>query len=58
MSVELEEHEFDLPDSKIILYGVPSKEPFYAKFGFSKMKTAMALFKDQARVRDTKLIES
>lgn len=56
MSVELEEHEFDLPDSKIILYGVPSKEPFYAKFGFSKMKTAMALFKDQARVRDTKLI--
>jgi GNAT superfamily N-acetyltransferase len=29
---------------KIILYAVPGKEPFYAKFGFRRMKTAMAIF--------------
>ena len=31
---------------KIMLYAVPGKEAFYRKLGFSKMKTAMALFKD------------
>ena len=34
---------------KIILYAVPTKEPFYTKFGFARMKTAMALFKNQDR---------
>ena len=29
---------------KIILYSVPGKEPFYRKFGFLRMKTAMAIF--------------
>ncbi|NCT98503.1 MAG: GNAT family N-acetyltransferase [Comamonadaceae bacterium] len=29
---------------KIILYAVPGKEPFYRKFGFLRMKTAMAIF--------------
>jgi predicted N-acetyltransferase YhbS len=29
---------------KILLYAVPGKEPFYARFGFRRMKTAMALF--------------
>ena len=29
---------------KIILYAVPGKEPFYARFGFRCMKTAMAIF--------------
>ena len=29
---------------KIILYAVPGKEPFYKKFGFLRMKTAMAIF--------------
>ncbi|WP_337961382.1 GNAT family N-acetyltransferase [Curvibacter microcysteis] len=29
---------------KIILYAVPGKEPFYKKFGFMRMKTAMAIF--------------
>lgn len=29
---------------KIILYAVPGKESFYRKFGFLRMKTAMALF--------------
>ncbi len=32
---------------KIILYAVPGKEPFYKKFGFKRMKTAMAIFDDQ-----------
>lgn len=29
---------------KIILYAVPGKEDFYRKFGFRRMKTAMAIF--------------
>ncbi|MFO1500760.1 MAG: GNAT family N-acetyltransferase [Verrucomicrobiota bacterium] len=33
---------------KIILYTVPGKERFYAKFGFLRMKTAMAIFQDPA----------
>ena len=32
---------------KIILYAVPGREPFYAKFGFLRMKTAMAIFENQ-----------
>ena len=31
---------------KVILYAVPGKEPFYEKFGFRRMKTAMAIFED------------
>jgi len=42
---------------KIILYAVPSKEPFYAKFGFAKMKTAMAIFKEKEWARDVGLVE-
>ncbi|WP_280151033.1 GNAT family N-acetyltransferase [Piscinibacter sp. XHJ-5] len=34
---------------KIILYAVPGKEPFYRKFGFRRMTTAMAIFADQAQ---------
>jgi len=33
--------------SKIILYAVPGREPFYKKFGFLRMTTAMAIFRDQ-----------
>jgi ribosomal protein S18 acetylase RimI-like enzyme len=33
---------------KIILYAVPGREGFYARFGFRRMKTAMAIFADQA----------
>lgn len=29
---------------KIILYAVPGKEPFYRRFGFLRMTTAMAIF--------------
>ena len=31
---------------KIILYAVPGKEAFYKRFGFRRMKTAMAIFPD------------
>jgi len=31
---------------KIILYAVPGKEAFYKRFGFRRMKTAMAIFAD------------
>ncbi len=33
---------------KIILYSVPGKEAFYGKLGFMRMKTAMAIFENQA----------
>ncbi|MEJ8813634.1 GNAT family N-acetyltransferase [Variovorax ureilyticus] len=33
---------------KIILYAVPGKEPFYRRFGFVRMKTAMAIFENPA----------
>jgi predicted N-acetyltransferase YhbS len=33
---------------KILLYAVPGKEGFYARFGFRRMTTAMAIFEDQA----------
>jgi ribosomal protein S18 acetylase RimI-like enzyme len=32
---------------KIILYAVPGKEKFYERFGFLRMKTAMAIFENQ-----------
>jgi predicted N-acetyltransferase YhbS len=34
---------------KIILYAVPGKEGFYARFGFRRMTTAMAIFDDPAQ---------
>jgi ribosomal protein S18 acetylase RimI-like enzyme len=33
--------------AKIILYAVPGKEGFYARHGFRRMTTAMAVFADQ-----------
>ena len=33
---------------KIILYAVPGKEAFYRKAGFRRMRTAMAIFENQA----------
>ena len=32
---------------KIILYAVPGKEAFYRRFGFLRMRTAMAIFENQ-----------
>jgi ribosomal protein S18 acetylase RimI-like enzyme len=34
--------------AKIILYAVPGKEAFYARHGFRRMTTAMAIFQDPA----------
>jgi len=42
---------------KIILYSVPTKEKFYEKLGFSKMKTAMAIFINQDRARKYGMVE-
>ncbi|MEH2503614.1 putative N-acetyltransferase YhbS [Bradyrhizobium sp. AZCC 1578] len=33
--------------AKIILYAVAGREPLYAKFGFLRMKTAMAIFRNR-----------
>ena len=33
--------------AKIILYAVPGREGFYARHGFRRMTTAMAIFQDQ-----------
>lgn len=39
--------ELSAGHAKIILYANPGKEDFYRKFGFRRMLTAMAIFKDQ-----------
>jgi ribosomal protein S18 acetylase RimI-like enzyme len=42
---------------KIVLYAVPGKQPFYRKFGFLRMKTAMAIFDNQALARERGYVE-
>jgi ribosomal protein S18 acetylase RimI-like enzyme len=42
---------------KIILYANPGKEPFYRKLGFKRMRTAMAIFRDQERALRDGLVE-
>jgi ribosomal protein S18 acetylase RimI-like enzyme len=42
---------------KILLYSVPGKEPFYRKFGFLRMKTAMAIFASPADARANGYVE-
>lgn len=37
---------------KILLYAVPGKESFYRRFGFMRMKTAMAIFQNQQEQLD------
>jgi GNAT superfamily N-acetyltransferase len=41
---------------KIILYANPGKEGFYAKLGFHKMNTAMAIWRDRAGALQAGLI--
>jgi GNAT superfamily N-acetyltransferase len=41
----------------IILFANPGKEPFYARFGFRKMKTAMAIMEAPEYRRQQGLIE-
>ena len=44
---------------KVILYSVPGKEGFYAKLGFLRMLTAMAIFEDpKAAIQRGHLSES
>ena len=42
---------------KIILYANPGKERFYERLGFRRMRTAMAIFKDQDDAAKTGLVE-
>lgn len=42
---------------KIILYAKPGKEGFYATLGFRRMRTAMAIFRDQDTAAAGGLIE-
>ena len=42
--------------NKILLYSYPGKEEFYSKIGFGKMKTAMAIFKNQDQAVEWQLI--
>jgi ribosomal protein S18 acetylase RimI-like enzyme len=45
--------ELSADHRKIILYANPGREGFYKKLGFMRMRTAMAIFKDQDRtIRD------
>ncbi len=37
---------------KIILYANPGKEGFYAKLGFKKMNTAMAIFQNETEMME------
>ena len=37
---------------KIILYSVPGREGFYGRFGFLRMRTAMAIFENQQHARE------
>ena len=41
---------------KIILYAAPGKEPFYRKLGFTRMATAMAIFKNQVQALENGLL--
>jgi GNAT superfamily N-acetyltransferase len=42
--------------TKILLYSVAGREPLYAKFGFLRMKTAMAIFKNRQSAIDKGLV--
>lgn len=48
--------EFSKEHNKIILYANIGKEPFYAKLGFAKMNTAMAIFKNQEQALERGLV--
>jgi GNAT superfamily N-acetyltransferase len=37
---------------KIILYSVPGKERFYGRFGFLRLRTAMAIFENEQQARE------
>jgi len=41
----------------VMLYSVPGKEAYYERFGFRKMRTAMAIFPNEDEAREKGLIE-
>lgn len=43
---------------KVILYAAAGKEPFYKKFGFRRMTTAMAIFQDEERAIKNGVLEA
>ena len=49
--------EMSAGHKKIILYANPGKEGFYAKLGFLRMRTAMAIFEDQQGAIDRGVLE-
>ncbi|WP_343731255.1 GNAT family N-acetyltransferase [Duganella sp.] len=49
--------ELSAGHKKIILYAVPGKEPFYKKFGFKRMRTAMAIFANPAQAQESGYID-
>lgn len=48
--------EFSKDYNKILLFASIGKEPFYAKLGFDKMNTAMAIFKNRQKVLEMGLV--
>lgn len=48
--------EFSKGYNKILLFASVGKEPFYAKLGFDKMNTAMAIFKNRQKVLELGLV--
>ncbi|MGE4419275.1 MAG: hypothetical protein AB7D38_05520 [Sulfurimonas sp.] len=49
--------EFSKGYNKILLFASVGKEPFYAKLGFDKMNTAMAIFKNQKQALEWGLVD-
>ena len=49
--------ELSAGHKKIILYANPGTEGFYQKLGFRRMRTAMAIFRDQEKAAKGGLIE-
>jgi ribosomal protein S18 acetylase RimI-like enzyme len=49
--------ELSAGHKKIILYASPGREGFYRKLGFKPMRTAMAIFQDQAQAVRTGLVD-
>jgi ribosomal protein S18 acetylase RimI-like enzyme len=48
--------KFSKDYNKILLFTRVGKEPFYAKLGFDKMNTAMAIFKNQEQAFEVGLV--
>ncbi|MGG7177898.1 GNAT family N-acetyltransferase [Clostridium paraputrificum] len=46
-----------IPNCNLILYASPGKENFYAKSNFRKMKTGMALFINEEKMKEKGFIE-